>query len=50
MYKLTAYLANGMTFVTNSAQHLDLCRIASNLGAVRYKITLNDNLVLYAVL
>lgn len=45
MYKLTAKLPNGVTFCTNSHQVTDLQRIAVNLGAVSFHITLHGEVV-----
>jgi len=45
MYKLTATLKNGVKFVTNSTKTSDLQRIAINLNAKRYQITLHGSVV-----
>lgn len=46
MYKLIAKQSNGVTFVTNSSQILDLQRIAANLvNMTSYRIELNGSVV-----
>lgn len=46
MYKLTATLPRGLTWVTNSEKASDLCRIADSLGSVQYSIARNGEYVL----
>jgi len=49
MYKLTAKLPNGLSYITNSGQVMDLQRLAVNLGAVSYSITNRQGMIIYSL-